>query len=749
MLFMIFFTLSALCYPAVSGKTATTQTGKWLTDILVLTPGLLSDDRSAIVGQGHSIVPAVYLAVEQINKKNDMLPHHYLQDVIVRDTGCADEPSKTAVNIVSTLRDQLLTKRAPVSIIGPACSEDSIFAINVLHSFLSIPVFYSGTTPLLDYEVRPGTFGMISSAKVLVETLIKIAERERWSWENVAVLYDDDAKEHYHDTYNALARELNNNLQQVGYTGQVSSSQIPIDEIIERSIRTVIIFSSNEPARQLVCLAGHEDYNFVFPLHQLIFTEKVPEDILGHKFAFKHNNQKTYKCDEETLIRGMNGSIFINQDLDSVDSEVVTVSGYTAGQVRQQYREKLEKYGTMMNISLSASSYAFVYYDAIWAMSVGLHLTSMTAGSNVTSFADVVFEQVSFQGVSNWIDFNNNHHISNPVTILQVNRTVAIKRGELNGNNLSYDSEIFISDEFKTENIVLNTKLAIFGFLSAIVPLIFTGIMQVLTIRYRNYPSFKASSTQLNHFIYVGCYLYTSALLVYTLNFSYAFSSALCNIEVLLSIVSPCLIFGTILVKSWRQYRLFKHVFKTAQSHQCCLHDATMAALIAGLVVIQVLLFIPVVASPLKIVTIYSIDNSRLPPVRNVQSVCTSESVRYISIPFLFQVCVLCVAVFLASLNRNVKRKHFRTTKQILVLVYILAILWAVFVPLLLLSYILNFSVNVTYIIYLIINTVTLISCLIMLLGPSFSSVINRLNNRGSLRLYYLNLFSNATDNNS
>ena len=726
MLFMIFFTLSALCYPAVSGKTATAQTRKWPTDILVLAP-LLSDDRSAIVGEGHSIVPAVYLAVEQINNRTDLLPHHYFQDVIVRDTGCVDEPSKTAVNIVSALRDQLLGKQVPVSIIGPACSEDSIFVTNVLHSLLSIPVFYSGTTPLLDYEVRPGTFGMISSAKVLVETLIRIGDRERWNWENIAVLYDDDAKEHFHDTYNAFVRELKNTSQQVGYTRQVSSSQIPIDEIIQRSIRTVIIFSSNEPARQLVCLAGHEDFSFVFPLYQLIFTEKLTEDILRQEFVFKNNNQKTYKCDEETLIRGVNGSIFINQDLDSVDSEVVTVSGYTAGQVRQQYREKLAEYGTMMNLSLSASSYAFVYYDAIWALSVGLHLTSMTAGSNVTSFADIIFEQISFQGVSSWIDFSNNRHISNPVTILQVNRTVAIKRGELNRNNLSYDSEIFISNEFKTENIVLNTKLAIFGFLSTIVLLIFTGIVQVLTIHYRNYPSFKANSTQLNHFIYVGCYLYIAGFLSLTVRWSYgSLSSIQCHFEEIFSTFPTCFIFGTILVKSWRQYRIFRHVFKTSRSHQCCLHDATMAALITGLVVILALLFIPSLAlSHVEIVELYSTDKSQLPPIRKVLYVCHSESAEYILLPYSFQVCIVFITVVLATLNRNIKRKHFRTAKHVLILVYILTILWAVVIPTIAVLQGLSFSINVSYIIYLSLIFSTVILCLILLIGSSFSSVAN------------------------
>ena len=67
------------------------------------------------------------------------------------------------------------------------------------------------------------------------------------------------------DTYNALVRGLNVS-QQIGLTSQIASSQIPLDKIIERNIRIVVVFSSKEVAQQLACLAGQLVINFLFPI---------------------------------------------------------------------------------------------------------------------------------------------------------------------------------------------------------------------------------------------------------------------------------------------------------------------------------------------------------------------------------------------------------------------------------------------------------------------------------------------------
>ena len=112
--------------------------------------------------QGYSIIPAVEMAVEQINKRTDILPDHYFH-LIVKDAGC-DKATKTAIEMVTLLRELLFTtQRGPIGFIGPTCSEDSIFVANALHRIHNLPVLYSGTTPHLSEHAdsTPNAFGMV------------------------------------------------------------------------------------------------------------------------------------------------------------------------------------------------------------------------------------------------------------------------------------------------------------------------------------------------------------------------------------------------------------------------------------------------------------------------------------------------------------------------------------------------------------------------------------------------------------
>ena len=111
---------------------------------------------------------------------------HSFDHVNVKDSGC-DKVSKTAVETVSVLRDLYITRHGPVAIIGPACSEDSIFIANFLNNSLSlsiIPMFNSGTTLYLSEHAEevPNAYGMISSADILTDTLKGIVDKEKCYW---------------------------------------------------------------------------------------------------------------------------------------------------------------------------------------------------------------------------------------------------------------------------------------------------------------------------------------------------------------------------------------------------------------------------------------------------------------------------------------------------------------------------------------------------------------------------------------
>jgi hypothetical protein len=678
------------------------------------------DDYDPAFDQGRSIIPAVELAEEQINAIKDLLPCFKLMTYI-KDAGC-DKPPKTALTTAGVIRSGLPSANIISGIVGPACSEDSLFianTFNLLRNFsrsLRLPVFYSGTTPYLseNAEAFPDAYGMTSSADVLIDTLMTIAVKEDWNWENIAVLYDE-TRQHFTQTYTAFANRFNGS-QEIGYTRQITDSQIPLREIIDRNIRIMVVFADKKPARRLACLAGQQEFSFVFPIRQLIFIERSLEDFLGDKNAepsfVELSTGKRYHCDNDMVMRGLNGSVLLNQALDSVDPDAVTVSNYTAGQIKQLYKERLD------NISLPESLLAYVYYDAMWAFALGFH--SGYNGTQVDAVHNAI-KSISFQGVSSSIDFKERQHVSNDVIISQVTgstlaNTILYTRDK---TNLTYSTETFISDKFKTEISVLHDSLAVLGFLLVIVLVIATLVIQILMMVYRDYPSVKASSSRLNHFIYLGCYLLTVAIAANTFRQTVPATNGniLCNVDVMSSILACTIVFATILAKSWRTYKIFNHVFKSRSNYS--LRDGTLSILIIILTLLQVALFIPMlIVSPFQEATSFTYDTSRWPPIRRVQPMCTIQSVGYLILPIIFLLCIVLATVFLATLNRKIKRKHFHWTKEIIILVYTLTVMWAIGAPLLVLFHYLRLPQNFIYFFDTFLLTATVLLCQILLIIP-------------------------------
>ena len=695
-----------------------TQIKPWNLNIIAFVP-LPDDTFNPAFDQGYSIIPAIELAVDQINRRTDILPKRYFQ-LNVKDSGC-DKAPKTAIETIRVLRDLLVTRHGPIAIIGPACSEDSIFVTNTFRRIFNLPVFYSGTTPYLSEHADdvPNAFGVISSTAVLTDTLIRIAVKENWNWTNIAVLYED-SRELFQHTYGTFLRQLNSS-QQVGYTRQISASQIPLAQIIKRNIRIVVVFCGKEAARQLVCLAGQSEVDFTFPTHQIIFTEKSVEDFLGiAKFSFTQQSEGiVYHCDKDTMMRGSSGSVLINQALDSVDPNVHTISNYTVGEVKQQYKERLSECGKVLNTTLSETTHAYPYYDAIWALGLGMHIALSKRFPSFSAIHKAVKDDVSFQGLSSWINFRKSRQVSNNVIILQVANTTAIEKGQWNGSTLMYANETFINDEFRMESVSLHPALAAMGLVLAITLLIITLIIQALMTIYRKYPSIKASSIRLNQFIYLGSYLFIASVVANTVRLiaPNTNGTVLCNIDVLSSTLASSFIFGTLLAKTWRMYLIFNHIF-SSRSHYS-LHDATLATFILIINVIQGLMFVPVfVVTPFEEVISFVYDSTRRPPIKRQESVCTLQSAGYVAFPMIYLLSLVLATVFIATLNRKVKRKNFRTTKQIAVLVYTLAVMWAIGIPLLVIFYHLEFSVNITYSLYSFLIFATILLCHSLLILP-------------------------------
>ena len=718
--------------------------------VLVPLPANNPDPKFApAFDRGHSIIPAVQLAVKQINERQDLLPGYTLE-ITVGDSGC-DKISRTAVALVENLfydstteRIQSLRDKQVAGIVGPSCSEASIFLVKSLQR-TGILQLYSGNTPVLSTSnpLYKYSFGMISSSKVYIDTLLRIAEKSKWDWKNVAILYESN-RNYQRDTFREFLKRIDG--VQMGYISPIIVPFFaPLAEIKKLNIRIVIALTSGQAARQLACLAGH--LGFTYPNHQIVYTDRVVDNFLQKtNFNFTMSGDETmYLCNKQYILKGLNGSVFMRYSLDTLNESLMTESGISIKEVRKDYQEMLKEYQKSLsgNITLKGNVYAYPYYDATWALALSINKTmnlmrstSLNFGYEVTESSEMlqsVMANITFQGVSVRVNFSKEHHVINDVDLFQAYGKRQIERGYWSGSRnaivLSNGSVTpFIDDEFTIEYTKIHPSLVGVGVTAIIITILFVIALQISNILMHKDPAIKSNSPRLNHFIFLGCYLYIISVFFITIDMGFPrilidvmlLGPTVCNVIPFSTILGQSLIIGTVIAKLWRIYSIFKRTFH----FQRFLDNKWLATFISVNAAFTIILYLPILIwGPFHLDVVdtkiiqdnKSGDGMTLPIEVRTTSCYTSHIPWLILPPVTHQVLALMLAVMLATLNRKVRHKYFQNTAYINMLVYILTVTVGVGGSVLYILQILHVNINAFYVVYIVLLLFNVYACLVLL----------------------------------
>ena len=144
------------------------------------------ESSSQIYSGGHSIVPAVQLAIDHINKCSDVLPEYTL-DIHIVDSGCNADKAR------SSLFENVVHGPTPIAgIIGPLCSEAALVIAPLnIKGRLGVTQLTTGSSPLLNNRTKyPITFGMVSSSLVFANAFIALIEHNRWK--KISIFYESE-----------------------------------------------------------------------------------------------------------------------------------------------------------------------------------------------------------------------------------------------------------------------------------------------------------------------------------------------------------------------------------------------------------------------------------------------------------------------------------------------------------------------------------------------------------------------------
>lgn len=242
----------------------------------------------------------------------------------------------------------------------------------------------------------------------------------------------------------------------------------------------------------------------------------------------------------------------------------------------------------------------------------------------------------------------------------------------------------------------------------------------VSLICWKNRPEIKSGSYYLSLVILAGCALLCLSPVLQTVHEVFFITdttllTAICNLEYWFFLNGINIIFVTLLVRLFRIY----HVFRSYHSTGKYWSDKYLIAYIVLISsVMVVLLVIWMAVDPVYFVVENRYDSSAHPPHYAVHNFCSSNSLGiWLALSFALIGLVMISVIFLAIQTRHIKRKHFKDTKKVNILIFSVSITCAAFIPLWIILFAVGYDIG-AYICRCIANMAVAALCQVFLFLP-------------------------------
>ena len=647
---------------------------------------------------GPNVLPAIEMAMEDINRKPNILPGYKLDLIHGNSSGC-NITDKTTTSFVRGVFYQ--EGKHPVGIIGPGCSASTLHIAPLAgRDDVALISAHGASTPKLEDRTKyPYVFGGFTSLKVYAKAIVGFLKERNWT--RVAVLYDNSRVFHktaFTEINEALANESNLNIT---FASGIYPHFLPVDQIKENFLRVTIVLAGPKVVRKILCLSYHQGLRF--PSHQFLIIERhLPEIIESIDFMHK---QQRYNCSKETMFLIMEGNLLTEYKVSPLDkNSTSTINGTSYDQFMTEYKGRIQQLQQTMSYphreSIMESIWGALWYDMVWAMAMALNNAELYEGvdlqtyglgmKNITSKIYRQFRDLDFNGTSGRIVFSDNStFVHRKVDVYQVNNSELVNVAVIDGsevttlNNGTYTNAEYM---YLTKVYCLHTAATVMVLFIVSVILVALLITHVVTVKFRHNTVVKGSSPRLQHLAYAGCYLLIVATLTLFAPKAFKLSNgvhlAFCHIMNVCFSCGYTLITGTVCAKTWRLYRIFCHYQKPGKM----LADHWLFAIILTLTLVDV------VANIVWATTDHFVIENRTLSINNdsnnntvttvIETVCNSHNrIAWTSAIICYNVGILIAAVWLAILTRKVHIPQFQT-KTVVILAYMLFLLFGLGVPL-------------------------------------------------------------------
>ena len=624
---------------------------------------------------GMEISPGAHLAEDEINNHSDVLPGYSLKVIDVGSEACG---YTVIVSGLVNLYGHLIDRDLPiVGVTGMLCSSVTNSLVPFLdHPQINYLTLAGSTSPQhRNIEKYPLLFHILTSSQIFNEAVLQLMEEFKWS--QIALVYDSELPYYLNTGLDFIEKIRNRNGMDFTTTvpiDQRTTEQDILDPLVRGRARIVFASVSHFEAAKLLC--GAYKLGLSYPAYFFIIHEDTVENIIA---------LASYTtCTDEEMRKGTEGHLYLFYRLRQIDSDKVLISGKTYSDFQREYRHRVT------SLELEENEYAAVQYDQVWAFALALNLslealeTSRSSRSfgnqHITDTLLNNLANVSFEGAIGTIRFGEKRETRNAVKIFQgINGTMMSI-----GTYLPYEKTVSYNEEgeYLLQTVprdrfdsVYSNKIPLWLGVSILalcgLSIIFTTINLIVFLYWRRQPAIKATSPWLSVFIFIGCYLLSSAAAAQTIQLSLFHGSlerlfiAVCYTDIWLGSLGFLLIFGTLFVRLLRIYWIFSGTIRRMNRLwsnpvlflgvlTICLLDAIVLSIWALVDPIQQNVSLSyVLAQPLSYYELFATCSSQFLPM------CYATTYLYCGI-------VMLSVMFLAIQTRHIRYQNFKDTKKLI-----------------------------------------------------------------------------------
>ena len=643
---------------------------------------------------GLSLIPAAHLAAEEINNRSDILTGLELRVIDIDAEACG---RATITKGLINLYKELINRDCVVGIIGYPCSSST----NVLAPVTGHPgLGYITLANSVSSEHRnrtnfPNLFHTISSSSVHNKALVSLMQM--FNWKRIGLVYESLAF-----FFTSTAKDFAQRVNDLPETELITD--VPIISTLQ-SIRSAFDIISSEEARisywlgtdgqNALCVCEAYKRRFLWPGYAYILRSNP--SIINN--LLKANTS----CSKDEMLAAMEG-IFMLDYRPYVDDNTCLFSGWTYSEFRQRYADKLNAFANQLDMNLTESIYANYFYDQVWTYALAINNSLPFIYSQNLSFSDrnsvntvtishVLQHQLlnlSFQGASGWIQFDENYEIPSFVDVFQIQNATLKRIAIYDPFTMNFSlkenfPQEIPGDTFDTFYSFLPLWLGVCIFIiqGALFFLITTNM--VLLFCWRKEREVKATSFILSMLLTVGCYLLTVAPVIrtayrVTVIQNTTIHTVMCSMSLWSSSLGLDLILTTLLFRLFRVVYVFRSFQKTSK------YFSDEYLLLYTLMTCSVKVLILVIWSARDLyrsVTIREYVPTVIPAKYSVIVFCScNELGLWLSISFMYSVLLLSLVLFFAIQTRRIKKNFYKDTKKVNTFVFLVIITLTTTIPL-------------------------------------------------------------------